>query len=121
MIIESSIVCDIDEETIDSLKQKGEHIVYNASSNLFYEGQTPVVAYLVLSGNIHLVKNKKVKKTIGAHSLIGVQELMLNKKSEFSATIMPESEICFLSRSDINEILETQDELADKVTQLLAV
>ncbi|EQC43870.1 cyclic nucleotide-binding domain protein [Bacteriovorax sp. Seq25_V] len=112
---------DIEDNTLHQLRERGEHITYTATSNLFYEGQIPVVAYLVISGNIHLTKNKKIKKTIGSGCLLGVKELLNNQPVNYSAVIMPGSDICFLSRSDFNEIIENEDDLSDKISQLLAI
>jgi len=119
MKVIKNMVTSIENKIIDELKRKGERITYSATSNLFYEGQVPVVAYVILSGNIHLMKNKKIKSTIGAGSLIGVKELMKNDAVEFSAMIMPETEVCFLSRSDIFEIIDENSDLSEQINQLL--
>ncbi len=119
MKIIKNMVTSIEEQIIDKLLRRGERITYSATSNLFYEGQIPVVAYLILSGNVHLTKNKKIKSTIGPGSLIGVKELMKNDAVEFSAVIMPETEVCFLSRSDIFDIMEERSDLSEHINQLL--
>jgi CRP-like cAMP-binding protein len=119
MKVLKNMVTSIEDQIISELERKGERITYSATSNLFYEGQVPVVAYLILSGNVHLMKSKKIKGTIGPGSLIGVKELMKNDAVEFSAMIMPETEVCFLSRSDIFEIIDEQSELSEHINQLL--
>ncbi|WP_081653476.1 Crp/Fnr family transcriptional regulator [Bacteriovorax sp. DB6_IX] len=119
MKVIKNMVTSIEQKIIQELTDKGERITYTATSNLFYEGQVPVVAYLILSGNVHLMKSKKIKSTIGPGSLIGVKELMKNEAVEFSAMIMPETEVCFLSRSDIFEIIDENSELSEHISQLL--
>lgn len=121
MLVESSIVKNIDDHTVERLRSLGEHTKFNVTSNLFYEGQTPVVAYLIVNGTIHLTKNKKVKKTLAAKTLIGVKELMLHKEISFGAKVIAGTEICFLSKSDILELINNKDELAEKMYQLIAV
>lgn len=121
MLIETSIVKNINDDVVERLRDLGEHITYSSASHLFYEGQTPVVAYLIVSGTINLIKNKRIKKSLGPKTLIGVKELMLSEYVDFSAIVSANSEVCFLSKSDIMEILGGEDELADKVHQLIAV
>ncbi len=121
MKLETVMKIDIEDKILNQLQDRGEHITYTAASNLFYEGQVPVVAYLIVSGNIHLIKNKKIKHTVGPGSLIGVKELMNNEAVNYSAIIMPGSDICFLSRSDFYEIIECQDELSEKISHLIAI
>jgi CRP-like cAMP-binding protein len=114
-------IIEIEDKIVKKLRSRCEKITYSATADLFYEGQIPVVAYLIVSGNIHLMKKKKIKTTLGPGSLLGAKELMLNKNADHTAVIMPQTEVCFLSKSDINEIISGHDPLSDEVTHLLAV
>lgn len=121
MLIENHSIKLLNTETFNRFKNLSENIHYDFTTELFYEGQTPIVAYLIVSGSIQLQKNKKVKKTLGPKTIVGVKELMLHEKIPFSAKVLANSKICFLSKSDILEILETQDDLSDKLSQLIAI
>lgn len=79
------------------------------NSPLFYEGQVPVVAYLLLNGCIQLLKNKKVKKTLKPGSLIGLNELMTNSPSKVGAEVKAESTLCFLDKSTILEVIKEEN------------
>lgn len=84
------------------------------NSPLFYEGQVPVVAYLLLNGCIQLLKNNKVKKVLKPGSLIGLNELMTNSPSKLGAEVKAESTLCFLDKSTILEVIEEENSaLAD--------
>ena len=99
----------IQQPLIDIIKDKGNIHTYSVQSDLFYEGQTPIVAYLILEGKINLVKGKKVKLILEKHHLIGVKELMEHLPSRYGAKIMPNTKVSFLDRSTILEILEHKD------------
>lgn len=82
---------------------------YQIDAPLFYEGHTPIVAFLLVEGSIQLFKNKKPKKLIKPGSLIGYIELMNNTPAELSARVMADSLVCFLDKSTIQEILRRKN------------
>ncbi|MCK6596252.1 MAG: cyclic nucleotide-binding domain-containing protein [Bacteriovoracaceae bacterium] len=78
---------------------------FQSASTLFYEGQTPIVAYLVIDGVVNLVKNRRIKTTLKSGSLIGLKELMLNKPVPLEAKVEANSSLVFLDKSTIQEII----------------
>lgn len=82
---------------------------YPTDAPLFYEGQIPIVAFLLIDGCIQLFKNKKQKKSIKAGNLVGLSELMNNNPAELTAKVQADSTICFLDKSTILEILEKKN------------
>lgn len=91
---------------------------YTADSHLYYEGQVPIIAVLLIDGCIQLFKKKKTKKIILSGSLIGFAELMTNTPSATAAMITANSTVCFLDKSAIKEILQTKNSfLAQLITQ----
>ena len=121
MKLQKNAIIEIENNTINQLENRCEKITYSATADLFYEGQIPVVAYLIISGNIHLMKKKKIKQTLGPGALIGARELMMNIAAEQTAVIMPQTKVCFLSKSDIKEIMEAQDTLSKEMEHLIAI
>ena len=99
--LESKIISEIEEIS----QQKKISI----TSPLFYEGQIPIVAYLLLDGCIQLLKNKKIKKNVKPGSLIGLNELMTNTPAKLSAFVQAESTLCFLDKSTIQDIISHQN------------
>jgi CRP-like cAMP-binding protein len=79
---------------------------FSINSTLFYEGQIPIVAYLLVEGCIQLFKNNKVKKTLKPGSLIGLNELLNHSPAKLGAIVQAESTICFLDKSTIFEIIQ---------------
>lgn len=78
---------------------------FNDASTLFYEGQTPIVAYVVVEGSVNLIKNRKVKTSLKSGALIGLKELMQNHPVALEAKTEPNATLLFLDRSTIQEII----------------
>ena len=95
----------LENKDIVEIKKLSPQKKYSTCSPLFYEGQIPIVAYLLIDGCIQLLKNKKIKKILKPGSLIGLNELMTNTPSKLAAMVQPESTLCFLDKSTILEIL----------------
>ncbi len=98
----------LENDFIDEIKKVSHQKKFSSQSPLFYEGQVPVVAYLLLDGTVQLMKNKKVKKILRPGALIGLHELMTNSPAKLSAVATADSTLCFLDKSTIKEI--TSDE-----------
>jgi CRP-like cAMP-binding protein len=104
----------LDKEQIEKIKKISQSKLFVTSSPLFYEGQTPVVAFLIIEGSVNLTKNKKVKSTLRSGSLIGLKELMSNSPSSVSAEAAPHTSLCYLDKSTIFEIINNNENvLAD--------
>lgn len=93
---------------LEKIKKISHLKSFTMASPLFYEGQIPNVAFLLLKGNIILFKKKKVKNIIQPGNLIGLEELMTNTKSKFSAEVAPDSTLCFLDKSTMLEIINSE-------------
>lgn len=78
------------------------------TSPLFYEGQVPIVAYLILEGSIVLFKNKKIKTIVKPGYLIGLNEVMNNAPSKMSAEVKADSTLCYLDKSTLMEIINLE-------------
>ncbi len=101
-------VIEISKALLQRIQQISEHHLYSVDSDLYYEGQTPIVAYLLLKGEVNLVKKRRKSILIRPGCLFGLRELMLHEKSTYGAQITKDSEVCFLDRSLIKEIIELE-------------
>lgn len=87
---------------------------YKTLSPLFYEGQIPISGYLILNGSIQITNKKKYKKILMSGALVGLTELMNKIPSKMNAEVFPNTEVCFLDKSSLNEFKEKADpELQD--------
>ncbi|MCO4793388.1 MAG: cyclic nucleotide-binding domain-containing protein [Bacteriovoracaceae bacterium] len=98
-------ITSLKTELIEKIKSVAPIHKYTVQSDLFYEGQTPVVAFLLLDGHVQLVKNKKIKKVLSFGDLIGLKELIHHLPYPLSAQVLPNTEMVFLDKSTILEIL----------------
>ena len=101
-------IIEVSEEILEKIKSISESHTYTADSDLYYEGQIPVVAYLLLKGEVTLIKKRRKSIPIRHGSLFGLKELMRLEKSVYGAQIKAGSEVCFLNRSSINEIINLE-------------
>lgn len=71
-----SNVIRLDDKNIKKIQSITTTRKFPIESDLFYEGQTPCVAYLLLEGQINLLKGRSVRSRLDSGYLIGVPELM---------------------------------------------
>lgn len=98
-------IFSLEEKAIKKLKALVKPHQYTSHGQLFYKGQTPIVAYLVLEGEIHLQKGQKPVTIIGPGSVIGLKELLSHSRITCSAEVFAETKVLFLDKSTVKEIL----------------
>ena len=96
-------------DQIEQIKLFSQEKKFQVETQLFYEGQIPIVAYLVVKGCIDLLKNKKIKITLCEGSIVGVNELLNHTPSKLSARVQADSILYFLDKSTLNEIIGTRN------------
>ena len=97
---------NIEPKFIAEIETISQHKKISITSPLFYEGQVPVAAILLIDGHIQLLKNKKIKIKLSAGSLVGLNELMTNTPVKLEAIVEAESTLCFLDKSTILELIQ---------------
>jgi signal-transduction protein with cAMP-binding, CBS, and nucleotidyltransferase domain len=79
-------------------------------SPLYYNNQIPHVACFVISGKLEIVTSSKRKKFITEGNLIGVRELMNNSTANVTVNLIRGTQIAFLDRSSIKNIINGRHE-----------
>jgi CRP-like cAMP-binding protein len=77
--------------------------IFIRETPLFYAGQVPNLAFLLLEGEIKVSNDKP---TLRPSSLIGLTNLLDNLPSQITAIISPNSRACLIDRETFNELLE---------------
>ena len=95
---------ELSEAAIKSLKKIASFQTYSTDVPLHYQGQVPIVAYLISKGTILLIKNDKVCHKLTKGSVIGYRELQLNMPSPFTAQTQGSTEIYYIDKSTLLEI-----------------
>jgi CRP-like cAMP-binding protein len=98
----------LNQEFITRITASSPTIKYSLSSPLFYQGQVPIVAYLVIDGAVALYRSKNSKNLIKPGYLIGLNELMTNSPSRMHAEVKAESSLCYLDKSTMLEIINNE-------------
>ena len=94
---------------------------FKSHSFLFYEGQIPISGYLVIDGSIQISKNKKNKKVLSNGAVIGLSELLKKVPSSISAEVFPNTHLCFLDNSTLQEIIAGQKKLSDELKEIFEI
>lgn len=101
-------VIKVGPRLIEKIQNICERHIYTTDSELYYEGQTPIVSYLLLSGEAILFKKRRKAIRLKAGSLFGLKELALHQTSIYGAKIKAGSEVCSLDLSTVKEITDLQ-------------
>lgn len=108
----------------DELSDNCVHKKYSRREIIYMEGQQPVEVLLILSGQVKTVKTTEDGKEliIGFHGegdLIGYRAVIENKKTEETAIVVEDTEVCTFKRQDFLTLLYTNNDVARKFIQLL--
>lgn len=88
---------------------------------LIYEGQTPIVAYILFSGRIRISKKRSRLDLNQPYSLIGVREFLNSSSFPYTLTVEQGSIVGYLDRSTLQMLLEERvGEFSDCLDQVLA-
>ncbi len=101
-------IIEVSGEILERIKSISENHTYSVDSDLYYEGQTPIVAYLLFKGEVSLVKKRRKNIPVKPGSIFGLRELILHEKSVYGAQIRAGSEVFFIDRSLIKEIIDLE-------------
>ncbi|MBP9682303.1 MAG: hypothetical protein KBD76_12930 [Bacteriovorax sp.] len=73
-------------------------------TQLHYKGQTPIVAYFILKGNIFLEIGAKTCQKLSKGTLLGFYELHFTMPAMFTAVVQKHTEIGYIDKSTLLEI-----------------
>lgn len=103
------------ESVLEKLKQVSSLKSFNLKTTLFYEGQTPIVAYLVIKGSIQLSRKKKIHNTLRPGAILGIEEVMAKETSDVTAEVLGNSTLYFLDRTTLLEIANGNNNLLKSI------
>ena len=123
---EKSIFCHLENEALVQIDQQKNTNTYKKGQDLFLEGNPPFGLYCVNSGKIKIYKvGEDGKETIiriaSSGELLGHRSLFTNKPYNASATVIEEAQVCFLSKTTINELIQKNPSLSFEIINRLSV
>lgn len=114
-----SLVHTLNQQQIEYFKRFRDIHTYNSRTQIIYHGQTPMAAYVILSGCVELKNARdKVLKECTPPILLGFKELTQNLPFKYTAEIHDKSEVIILDRSALLEIAKEM-ELSDDEFNLI--
>lgn len=101
-----------------------ESISYKKGQILFNEGNLPRGVYFVESGIVKIYKygidgKEQIIKLAKYGDMIGYKSILTNDRYNVSAAILEEAQLTFVPREDFLELFRNDEEISEKVTQLL--
>lgn len=120
--IDKHNIIHVSKEVLLKLMKIAEEHSYTVDSDLYYEDQTPVVAYLIIEGRGRLFRKRRKDIPLKPGDLIGFIELVDHAPSPYGAQVESGTTLLFLDRSTINEIIDEDiDEDLKRIFQDLLV
>lgn len=99
----------LSQHEVELLRRRFEPLRFNHSCELVYEQQVPNTGIVLLSGEIALMKRRKVQATVGPGTMLGVDLVAQNQPSRVGCKVSKDAELIMLNRSEILEALNEKD------------
>jgi CRP-like cAMP-binding protein len=95
-----------------TLKSKFLPLKFHSDFDLVYESHIPNTGFVLLNGEINLMKKKKTKEVIGPGNMLGVYELLNDHPADLGCKVKRNSELLLIQKSDLMEALaDTESDL----------
>lgn len=117
--------CAVKEPQLSFVDEKKSHKSYKKGHVLFERGSTPEGVYCVIKGITKIETENEEGKThilrlVGPGNLVGYRALFGKKKYEARAVVHEDSEICFIPKDVIFEIVEKDPQYTLKFLEMLS-
>jgi CRP-like cAMP-binding protein len=114
-----------DKELLDGLETRSTLIVCEEDRVLFQQGDPPTGLYILRSGTATLTMTSQTGETIlstpvNAGALLGLPGFISDKPYSLTGSASKGSELGFVSREDLSDLLLNNPSLALKVLSVLA-
>lgn len=111
----------VESPLFERLKLFTEDQSYPFQADLYYEGQVPIVAYLLVKGEMLLTKKQNIVTSIPRGSFVGLKELIKGIPSEYGLRVLPGSLVSFLYKTTAFEILQSEPstDIKDLLNQIM--
>lgn len=112
-----SLLCSLKEVDLTIIDESKIHQHFKAGQNLFYAGNPSAGVYCILSGTVKLEVQDEDGKTQIAQvyskgGMIGYRALFSNEEYLSSAVAVEQTELCFIPKSTILELVKKNPDLA---------
>lgn len=105
MIRVEELVTTLPNDFYGQIEQKIHKVICAVDQVFIYEGQTPIVAYVLISGRARLSKRRTFTDIQDPFSLIGARKFLYQAPFPYTLTIEEGSQLGFIDRSTLLSIL----------------
>lgn len=102
---------ELPNQVFEEIKDKLHVVDCSVDQAFVYEGQTPIVGYLLVSGKARLSKRKNQVDIHRPLTLIGMREFLEHSKFPYTLNIEQGSKVGYLDRSTMLALLQEPDSL----------
>lgn len=120
-----SLLCSLKESDLATIDESKFHQYFKPGQNLFYAGNPGAGVYCILSGTVKLEVQDEEGKTQIAQvytkgGMIGYRALFSNEDYLSSAIAVEQTELCFIPKTTIMELVQKNPDLALKFLKQLS-
>ena len=98
-------IITLSDQKLEMLKKHFQILTFNSDFDLIYESQIPNTGIILLSGEIYLTKNNKMKSLLEPGSVVGFYNLLNNEPVEFGYRVKGNSDIILIQKLEMIEAL----------------
>lgn len=102
-------IIELPKDVFEEIKEKVHRVNCPIDQAYVYEGQTPIVCYILLSGLARLSKKKSHIDICRPLTLIGVRQFLEQTGFPYTLNIEQGSEVGYIDRSTLFSILEDKN------------
>ena len=122
---DKGIFCHLEGNSLAKVSQHKVMNHYKRGQTIFFQGNPPFGLYCVNSGKIKISKigpdgKESIIRVVGPGDVLGHRSLFSNEIYSATATVIEDSEICFLDKKFILEALEEEPSIALNLIQKLS-
>lgn len=122
---DDSIFSVLKQEELDELQNNRSHIIFDAGELIFKERQRPSGIYILLEGKVKISKygfegKEHIVRFSRKGDILGYRALLGDESYSCSAIAITETQLCFLPKETLNNILQKNTELAFAFLKWLA-
>ena len=115
-------ILELPNRVFEEIKDKIHVVDCSVDQAFVYEGQTPIVGYLLLSAKAWLSKRKNQVNIHKPLTLIGLREFLDHTSFPYTLNVEQGSQMGYLDRSTILSLLEEHNSLfSEYLTKSLAL
>lgn len=121
----AGIFCELGSTELADVAKHKVMNRYKKGQTLFVQGTHPYGIYCISTGNIKLTKSdasgkESIVRIVGRGDVIGHRSLFTNANYGATATALEETEVCFLDKKYILEVIEKQPSVSLSIINKLS-